>query len=72
MKWAEFIFGSCLLLLATLLPSGLDAQAESHGSPVAGHITALLPEDHILRESQTLPAAKDMPHFPHRRQPGSR
>lgn len=60
MRWARFIFGSYLFLLATLFPSGLDAQAENHKSRVAGHITALLPEDHILRETQTLPAAKDM------------
>jgi ferric-dicitrate binding protein FerR (iron transport regulator) len=43
-----------------MLPSGARAQADSRGSLEAGHITALLPEDHVLREEQTLTAAKDM------------
>jgi ferric-dicitrate binding protein FerR (iron transport regulator) len=61
MRAARFTFGPCLLLFAVLLlPSGVNVQAEDHRSRVAGHITALLPEDQVLRESQTLAAAKDM------------
>ena len=61
MRGARFTFGTCLLLLAVLLsPSGLNVRAEAHRSRVAGHITALLPEDQVLREGQTLDAAKDM------------
>jgi ferric-dicitrate binding protein FerR (iron transport regulator) len=51
---------SLLLLAALLLPSGVNVRAEDHRSRIAGHITALLPEDQVLRESQTLAAAKDM------------
>jgi ferric-dicitrate binding protein FerR (iron transport regulator) len=52
---------ACLLLLAVLLlPSGVNVQAEGHQPRVAGRITALLPEDQVLREGQTLTAAKDM------------
>jgi len=62
MTRAEFTFWRCLLVLAVLLlPSRAHAQADSHGSSEAGHITALLPQDHVLRETQTLTAAKDMP-----------
>jgi ferric-dicitrate binding protein FerR (iron transport regulator) len=54
--------GPCLLLLAVLLlPSMANTPAERHESRVAGRITALLPEDQVLREKQTLLAAKDMP-----------
>jgi len=49
------------LLLVLLLPCEANAQAEGRGSRPAGHITALLPEDHVLREKQTLAASKDMP-----------
>jgi len=61
MRGARFILGPCLLLSAVLLlPSGVNVQAEDHRSRVAGHITALLPEDHVFREGQTLAAARDM------------
>jgi hypothetical protein len=43
-----------------LLPSVASTPAESHESRAAGHITALLPEDQVLREKQTLAAARDM------------
>jgi len=33
---------------------------ESHGSHVAGHITALVPQDTVVRDQQSIPAAKDM------------
>ena len=57
----RFTLGSLLLLAATLLlPSQANAQAESRGSHVAGHITALVPEDTVVREQQTVTAAKDM------------
>jgi ferric-dicitrate binding protein FerR (iron transport regulator) len=62
MRGTKFTFEPCLLLLAILLlPSGLNVQAEDHRSRVAGHITAMLPEDQVLREGQTLPADTDMP-----------
>jgi ferric-dicitrate binding protein FerR (iron transport regulator) len=60
MRTARFIFGPCLLLLAVLLPSVANTQEESRASRVAGHITELLPEDQVLRETKTLAAAKDM------------
>ena len=60
MRVASFIFGPCLLLSAVLLPSVANTPAKSHESRVAGRITALLPEDQVLREKQTLVAAKDM------------
>jgi ferric-dicitrate binding protein FerR (iron transport regulator) len=61
MRAVRFTFGPGLLFAAALLlPSGANAQAESHGSHVAGHITALVPEDSVVREQQTIPAAKDM------------
>jgi ferric-dicitrate binding protein FerR (iron transport regulator) len=53
-------FVACLLLLAVLLPSAANVQAGSRGSRVAGHITALLPEDKVVREEQTMAATKDM------------
>ena len=49
-----------LLLAAGLLPSAAFAQAGSDQSHEAGRITALLPEDHVLRKKETLPATKDM------------
>jgi hypothetical protein len=55
----SFIFGTGLLLLA-VLSSVANMPAESRDWPVAGRITALLPEDQVLREKQTLTAAKDM------------
>lgn len=60
MRVASFIFGPYLLLSAVLLPSVANTPAKSHESRVAGRITALLPEDQVLREKQTLVAAKDM------------
>ena len=60
MRGASFIFGPCLLLLAVLLPSVPNTPAERHESRVAGRITALLPEDQVLREKQTLAATKNM------------
>ena len=59
MRGASFIFGRCLLL-TMLLPSVASTPAESHESRAAGRITALLPEDQVLREKQTLAAVKDM------------
>jgi ferric-dicitrate binding protein FerR (iron transport regulator) len=55
----SFIFGTGLLLLA-VLSSVANMPAESRDWPVAGRITALLPEDQVMREKQTLAAAKDM------------
>jgi ferric-dicitrate binding protein FerR (iron transport regulator) len=57
MREARFIVGLYLLLLL-LASSGTNA--ESRASRVAGHITALLPEDQVVREGRTLAAAKDM------------
>jgi hypothetical protein len=53
-------FASLLLFALLLLPSGANAQAEGQAARVAGHITALLPEDQVLREKQSLSAAKNM------------
>jgi hypothetical protein len=53
-------FAILLLLVVLLLPSGANAQAEGKGARVAGHITALLPQDQVLREKQSLVAAKNM------------
>lgn len=60
MRGASIIFGPCLLLFAVLLSPGANTPAESHESRVAGRITALLPEDRVLRGKQTLAAAKEM------------
>jgi ferric-dicitrate binding protein FerR (iron transport regulator) len=61
MRRAKFTLGPWLLVFAVLLlPSRTNAQVGRGGSRVAGHITALMPEDHVLREEQTLAAAKDM------------
>lgn len=60
MKAVRFTFGPCLLLAALLLPSWANAQAEGQVSHVAGHITALVPQDTVVRERQTIPAARDM------------
>jgi FecR protein len=60
MRSASFFFWLCLLLLAVLLPAVENTPAENHDSHAAGRITALLPEDQVLREKQTLTAAKDM------------
>ena len=49
------------LLAALLLPSVAIAQVQGQVSPVAGSITALVPQDTVVRERQILPAAKDMP-----------
>jgi ferric-dicitrate binding protein FerR (iron transport regulator) len=61
MKHAGTSFGPCLILLALLFfraaPIG---QPDSHAPYVAGHITALLPVDQVLRQDKTLVAAKDM------------
>lgn len=60
---AEFNSWRWLLLLLSavlLLQVAADVQAQSDQSREAGRITALLPEDHVLREQQTLLAAKDM------------
>lgn len=46
------LFGPLLLL-----PSGASAQT---GSQAAGHITALVPQDTVVRENQAIPAARDM------------
>ena|SRR5215472_11324677 len=48
------------LFVALLLPSAVNTMAGSHDQPAAGRITALVPEDKVLRELQTLTAAKDM------------
>jgi ferric-dicitrate binding protein FerR (iron transport regulator) len=60
LRGTRFHLVPCLLLLAVSLPSGANAQVNRHESRVAGHITALLPEDQVVREEQTIPAAKDM------------
>lgn len=60
MRRAGLHFALCLLLLAILAPRGADAQSDSQGSRVAGRITALLPQDEVVREEQTMAAAKDM------------
>jgi ferric-dicitrate binding protein FerR (iron transport regulator) len=54
--WRRFL----LLLAAMLLPCAALLQAGGDQSHEAGRITALLPEDHVLRAEETLPAAKDM------------
>src|SRR5579864_6002 len=59
MREARFIFVLCLVFLA-VLTSRIDARGESQGSHVAGRTTALLPEDQVVRETQTLTAAKEM------------
>ncbi len=48
------------MLLAVLLPWVANTQEENRASRVAGRITALLPEDQVLRETKTLAASKDM------------
>jgi ferric-dicitrate binding protein FerR (iron transport regulator) len=60
MRSARFIFGPSLMLLAVLLASVANTQEENRASRVAGRITALLPEDQVLRETKTLAASKDM------------
>jgi len=61
MRADRFTLAPCLFFAAALLlPSLANAQMESRGSHVAGHITALVPEDTVSREQHTLPAAKDM------------
>jgi len=61
MRAVRFTFGPCLLLAGVLLlPSGAYAQAESQVTHVAGHITALVPADTVVRERQAMPAAKGM------------
>jgi ferric-dicitrate binding protein FerR (iron transport regulator) len=60
MRSARFIFGPSLMLLAILLASVANTQEENRASRVAGRITALLPEDQVLRETKTLAASKDM------------
>lgn len=60
MREARFSLGSLLVVAVLLLPSGVNAQEKSKGWHVAGHITALVPEDKVLREDQTMAAAKDM------------
>jgi len=61
MRALRFTFGPCLCLAAVLLlASGTNAQSQSRGSDVAGHITALVPQDTVVREEQSIPAAKDM------------
>ena len=60
MRAVRFTFGPSLLLAAVLLlPCQANPQAE--GSHLAGHIIALVPQDTVVRERQTIPAAKDMP-----------
>ena len=61
MRGASFIFGPCLLLLAVLLP--LRAKYARGKTRVARRgpcARALLPEDQVLREKQTLAATKNM------------
>jgi ferric-dicitrate binding protein FerR (iron transport regulator) len=48
------------MLLAILLAWVANTQEENRASRVAGRITALLPEDQVLRETKTLAASKDM------------
>jgi ferric-dicitrate binding protein FerR (iron transport regulator) len=62
MKQSQVTFGPCLLLLISLafFPTLPHAQSGSHAPHVVGRITALLPEDHVLRADKTLVAAKDM------------
>ena len=52
-------FGTCLWVVAVSL---LASEANPQGgiSPVAGHITALVPRDTVERERQAIPAAKNM------------
>jgi len=59
MRAVRFTFVPCLFFAAMLLPSGAIAQADQV-SHVAGHITALVPRDTVVRERQIIPAAKDM------------
>jgi ferric-dicitrate binding protein FerR (iron transport regulator) len=65
MKQTQVTFGPYLLLLISLAfsPTQPGAQSGSHASHVAGRITALRPEDHVLRQDKTLAAAKDMDLF---------
>jgi hypothetical protein len=64
MKHAGISFGPCLLLVALLFfPAAPIAQPDSRAPHVAGHITALLPVDQVLRQDKTLDAAKDMDLF---------
>lgn len=53
--------GSCVLVFgAVLFLCGLKLSAVSYAPSVAGHITSLLPEARVLREQNSLVAAKDM------------
>jgi ferric-dicitrate binding protein FerR (iron transport regulator) len=61
MRTDRFAFVPCLLLVAVLLlPFEANAQGQSQVSPVAGHITSLVPQDTVVRERQAIPAARDM------------
>jgi hypothetical protein len=61
-KVARPILALGLLLFAALLsPAGPKAPSKKPSAHVAGQITALIPEDHVLRQDETLVAAKDMP-----------
>ena len=48
-----------LSLLPILLATS-EASPQGGSSPVAGHITALVPQDTVVRERQAIPATKDM------------
>lgn len=61
MKHGRISLAACSLILASvILPLEPRAHSGGHASHITGHITTLLPEDHILRQGQDLLAVKDM------------
>lgn len=63
MKLGRITRSACSLLLAALIFAVPQTKSSSHASHITGHITALLPEDHVLRQGQDLLAVKQMDVF---------
>jgi len=61
MKEAKFLLTLAFLFFAALFLAAPKAHSDNLGPHAAGTITALIPEDHVLRRDQILVAVKDMP-----------